>query len=253
MRYSKRKQRPRGGVTAAVIVSAGLAVGLSATTAGGASGAEAATQSPPDTSLTHGIATNYAPTPQGNCSYPTQPSNGLYAALPPSEYDNGAACGEYLNVTGPDGQTVKAEVTDQCPECGPGHVDLSQPTFSRLAPLPDGLINVSYQVAPNPPLPAAIAVTVKPGSSANWLALLPQNTGNPLSSVQVQNSSGGWDSLTQSGYGYWIAQQGEGPGPFTVRLTDTQGHTATVSNIQLNPGQTQTTGTWMYGNGTAPL
>ena len=226
MLRSERNRNPRRGAIAAAIVAVPVLTGT---------------------------ATHYAPTPQGNCSYPSPPSDGLYAALPPSEYANGAACGEYLDVTTPAGGTVRAEVTDQCPQCAAGHVDLSEAAFSRLAPLPAGLINVSYHVVPNPPLPAPVSIAVKDGSSANWLGLLPVNTGNPLASVQVQNAGGGWDSLTRSGYGYWIAQQGEGPGPFTVRLTDTEGNTATVSNIQLNPGQTQTTGTWMYGNGTAPL
>ena len=78
------------------------------------------------------------------------------------------------------------------------------------------------------------------------MALLIDNTGNPLASVQVQTSSG-WLSLARASYNYWIAQSGAGPGPFTVRLTDTQGHQATVSGITLSPGVAQPTGTWMYG------
>lgn len=242
---STGERKPGRGVLTGAIVTASLTAGLSAAAAG-ASGARAAADGPPTAAVSDGTATHYAPTPQGNCSYPSPPSSGLYAALPPSEYDNGAACGEYLNVDRPGGGTVKVEVTDQCPQCAPGHIDLSQGAFSRLASLPTGIINVSYHPVTDPPLPAPISVEVKPGSSANWLALLPANTGNPLSSVQVQNSSGGWDTLTQSGYGYWIAQQGEGPGPFTVKLTDVAGHTVTLNGITLSPGTTQNTGTKMY-------
>lgn len=250
MRWSERNHTPRkhgqrGGRFAAAIATTGITALLPPVT--GLPGL-----SPPGTPATSGIATHYAPTPQGNCSYPSPPPDGLYAALSPSEYANGSACGEYLDVAGPHGGSVQVEVTDQCPQCASSHIDLSEGAFSRLAPLSAGLINVSYHTVTNPSLPAPVSVEVKPGSSASWLALLPMSTGNPLSSVQVQNSSGGWDSLTQSGYGYWIAQQGEGPGPFTVRLTDTAGHTVTLNGITLSPGGTQNTGTWMYGNATAP-
>jgi expansin (peptidoglycan-binding protein) len=103
-------------------------------------------------------------------------------------------------------------------------------------------------VVSSPPLTAPLSVTVKGGSSPYWLALLPANTGNPLSSVQVQDSGGNWTTLTRSGYGYWLAPQGAGSGPFTVRMTDTAGNQATLPDVQLSPGQTQNTGTWMYGH-----
>ena len=90
---------------------------------------------------------------------------------------------------------------------------------------------------------------VKQGSSQYWLALLADNTGNPLASVQVETTSGGWINLARANYNYWIAQSGAGSGPFTVRLTDTRGHTVTVRNIALDPGTVQSTGTYMYGAG----
>ena len=92
---------------------------------------------------------------------------------------------------------------------------------------------------------------VKQGSSQYWLALLADNTGNPLASVQVETASGGWVSLARANYNYWIAQSGAGAGPFTVRLTDTEGHTVTVRDVALNPGAVQSTGTYMYGAGSA--
>jgi hypothetical protein len=90
---------------------------------------------------------------------------------------------------------------------------------------------------------------VKQGSSQYWLALLADNTGNPLASVQVETASGGWINLARANYNYWIAASGAGSGPFTVRLTDTAGHTVTVQNIALDPGTVQSTGTSMYGAG----
>jgi hypothetical protein len=139
-------------------------------------------------------------------------------------------------------------VIDQCPGCAAGHIDLSETAFARLAPLSAGLIDVTYAYLANPALPGPLTVEVKQGSSRYWLALLVDNTGNPLASVQVQTSSG-WLSLARASYNYWIAPSGAGSGPFTVRLTSTQGHQVTLPGITLSPGAVQSTVTWMYGTG----
>ncbi|HEY6790716.1 MAG TPA: expansin EXLX1 family cellulose-binding protein [Trebonia sp.] len=196
-----------------------------------------------------GIATHYVLQGLPNCSYPSPPADGLFVAMPPGEYASAAACGGYLEVHGPGG-SVRVEVIDQCPDCGPGHIDLSEAAFSAIAPLSAGLVNVSYQYLASPSLPGPVSLRVKEGSSPYWLALLAMNTGNPLASVQVESEpGGGWNDLVRASYNYWIAQSGAGPGPFTVRLTDTAGHVVTVRGITLSPGVVQDTGTWMYGPG----
>jgi hypothetical protein len=171
-------------------------------------------------------------------------------ALSPSEYRSAAACGGYLQVKGPDG-SVRVKVVDQCPGCATGHIDLSESAFAKIAPLSAGLVDVSYTYLSDPPLPGPVSVEVKQGASRYWLALLADNTGNPLASVQVQ-TSGGRLSLARASYNYWIAPPGSRPGPFTVRLTDTQGHRVTVPGITLSPGTVQSTKTWMYGGGPDP-
>jgi hypothetical protein len=195
-------------------------------------------------------ATHYVLTSLPNCSYQSPPADGLFVALPAPEYAGAADCGGYLQVNGPDG-SVRVKVIDQCPECAAGHIDLSEAAFARLAPLSAGLIDVSYTLLANPALPGPVSVEVKQGSSQYWLALLADNTGNPLAGVQVETSSG-WLSLTRASYNYWIAPSGAGQGPFTVRLADTQGHRVTVSGIMLSPGVVQPTRTWMYGAGAGP-
>jgi expansin len=197
-----------------------------------------------------GTATHYVLAGTGNCSYPSPPADGLFVALSPAEYDGAAACGSYVEVSGPDG-SVTAEVIDQCPPCAAGHVDLSEAAFARIAPLSAGLVPVSYRTVADPALPGPVSLRVKEGSSPYWLALLAQNTGNPLASVQVEGLSGGWQNLARADYNYWIATSGAGPGPFTVRLTDTAGHQITVRGIALEPGAVQGTGTPMYGAGAA--
>lgn len=249
--HRHRSPRPRwhvlglgaGGVAAAVaavvlVTTIGQAAGSRACAAvvSGAAAGGAGAQT----------ATHYVLTGLPNCGY-SPPADGLFVALPAPEYAGAADCGGYLEVRGPDG-SVRVKVIDQCPECAAGHIDLSETAFARLAPLQAGLINVSYTLLANPALPGPVSVAVKQGSSQYWLALLIDNTGNPLASVQVQTPSG-WRPLARASYNYWIAASGAGQGPFTARLTDTQGHQVTVSGITLNPGAVQSTGTWMYGTG----
>ena len=241
------------GVTGAGVAAVALAVivGIGQFTGGQAacrSSALALSAMTVDSGTVTGIATHYVLEGLPNCSY-SPPANGLFVALPPSEYESAAGCGGYLSVTGPNGHSVTVQALDQCPECASGHIDLSEPAFAELAPLGAGLINVHYQYLANPPLPGPVTMEVKQGSSQYWLALLADNTGNPLASVQVETASGGWTSLARASYNYWIAQSGAGSGPFTVRLTDTQGNTVTVRNVALDPGTIQSTGTYMYGAG----
>ena len=138
---------------AAVVVVA-LAVGISQATAapacasvmmpGTAAVTGAASTGAAVSGQTSGEATHYelAAGGMGNCSYPSPPAGQLYVALSPSEYGGAAACGSYLQVTGPDG-SVTAEVIDQCPECQAGHIDLSEQAFARIAPLSAGLVPVT--------------------------------------------------------------------------------------------------------------
>jgi expansin (peptidoglycan-binding protein) len=236
-----------GGAAAAVIV---VAVGIGQVTGGRAcASAVPAVSGVSGPGAVAGTATHYVLSGTGNCSYPSPPANGLYVALSPSEYDGAAACGGYVQVSGPDG-SVSAEVIDQCPPCASGHIDLSEAAFSRIAPLSAGLVSVTYRSVADPPLPAPVSLRIKEGSSPYWLALLAMNTGNPLALVQVETASGSWRDLVRADYNYWLASSGAGPGPFTVRLTDTVGHQITVHDVTLDPGVIQDTGTLMYGAGT---
>jgi expansin (peptidoglycan-binding protein) len=226
-----------GGVVMAVIA---LSVGLGQLPGGAAVVTPART-----VSSAAGIATHYVlQGGGGNCSYPGPPASGLFAALSPGEYDDAAPCGSYLEVKGPDG-SVRVQVIDQCPECKAGHIDLSEKAFALLAPLARGIIPVSYRTIANPPLPAPVAFQVKNGSSRYWLALIVMNTGNAIASVQVK-IAGSWHRLARTSWNGWIAQQGAGPGPFTIRVTDTLRHQVTIGGVALKPGAVQRSRTWMY-------
>jgi expansin (peptidoglycan-binding protein) len=192
-----------------------------------------------------GQATHYGPGGLGgNCMFPSVPADKYTVAAGPDLYAQGAACGGYLAVTS-GGRTVRVKIDDQCPECGPGHIDLSDEAFAALAPLVRGIIPITYRVVTNPPLTRGLSLVVKIASSRYWLALLVDGAGNRLRSVDVQ-AARRWQPLARSDYGYWIANSGAGPGPFTVRVTDVVGHRAVVDGIRLAPGAVQQTSVRLY-------
>jgi hypothetical protein len=144
---------------------------------------------------------------------------------------------------------VRVAVTNQCPECQEGHIDLSRTAFARIAPLEAGQVPVTYSLVRNPPLAESIALRVKDGSSRWWMQIQALDHGNPLAAVELRTGDG-WRALAPTEHNYWTAADpGPGDGPFTVRLTDIHGQSVTVDGIALTPGAVQRTGARLYGAG----
>jgi expansin (peptidoglycan-binding protein) len=191
---------------------------------------------PPSTSASKGKATFYdLAGGTGNCSFAASPADGLFVALGPSQYSAGAACGTYLDVTGPKGK-VRVKVTDQCPECAPGHLDLSRKAFKKIGAEVDGIIPITYKTVSSPSVPGPISVRIKEGASQYWFAALIDNHGTQLASVRVNGKA-----AHREDYNYWLVDSGAGPGPYTLKITDVNGRVATVSGIRMSPGKVQRT------------
>jgi expansin (peptidoglycan-binding protein) len=197
-----------------------------------------------------GIATNYDSVDGGNCSFTGPPGDRLDTALSEVEYGTADGCGAYLDVTGPNG-TVRVKVTNRCPECPVGHLDLSRTAFARIAPLEAGRVDVSYTIVRNPPV-EPLTLRVKQGSSRWWMQVQVDHHGNPLARVELQTPDG-WRSLPRSQDNFWTAEDpGPGDGPFTLRITDVLGQSATVEGVDLAVDVVQSTGARLYGAGDAP-
>ncbi len=154
-------------------------------------------------------------------------------------------------MTGPKG-TVRVMVMDQCPECEPGHLDLSREAFARIADPVRGIVDVSYRLVADPPLSGPLTFRIKEGASQWWFAVLVAGHGNPLRSVEVrQGSSGPWRAAARESYNYWLIESGAGPGPYQIRVTDTRGHRATATGIRMAPGKVQRSSVRMYGDSPA--
>lgn len=182
----------------------------------------------------------------GNCSNVQAPADRLYVALGPSEYAAAAACGGYLDVTGPKGQ-VRVLVMDQCPECEPGHLDLSKEAFARIADPVQGIVPVTYRAVVNPPLSGPLTFRMKEGTSQFWFAVLVADHGNPLTSVEARAGGSGWRAAARQTYNYWVIDSGLGSGPYAIRVTDVYGHQVVAEGVRLSPGQTQKSTVRLYG------
>jgi expansin (peptidoglycan-binding protein) len=185
-----------------------------------------------------GKATYYTGTGAGNCMF-EPPADGLFVALGNEEYGGAAACGGYLDVTGPKGK-VRVKVADRCPECARGHLDLSEKAFARIAEPVQGIVAVTYRAVTDPPL-SGLTFRIKEGASRYWFAVRVDNHGNPLRTVEAKAPGGTWRATVRQDYNYWLVESGLGPGPYAVRVTDSRGRTATVRGVDLRPGVVQRT------------
>ncbi|WP_229705607.1 expansin EXLX1 family cellulose-binding protein [Micromonospora sonchi] len=242
-----------GGAVAALATVLGLTLALRSGAAPACAAPRTGAAPPAAGTLHKGKATFYdSKGAGGNCSYPAAPTDRLYVALGPSEYADGAACGGYLDVTGPKGK-IRVMVMDQCPECAAGHIDLSREAFARIADPVQGVVDVSYRLVADPPLTGPLTFRIKEGASQWWFAVLVAGHGNPLRSVEVrQGGSGAWRAAHRESYNYWAIESGAGVGPYQIRVTDTQGHRVTATGIRMAPGEVQRSTVRMYGAGSTP-
>lgn len=196
-----------------------------------------------------GKATFYDSAGMGNCMFEA-PADRLFVALGNAAYDDAAACGGYLDVTGPKGK-VRVKVTDRCPECQPGHIDLSREAFTRIADPVRGIVPITYRPVTGPAV-GALTFRIKEGASRYWFAVRVDNHGNPLRSVEAKAPGGTWRQTVRQDYNYWLVDSGLGPGPYAVRITDVRGRTATATGIDMRPGVVQRTSARLGGAGAAP-
>ncbi|RKR92880.1 expansin (peptidoglycan-binding protein) [Micromonospora pisi] len=215
------------------------------------SGAAPACAAPPTGNTVHkGKATFYDSAGSGgNCSFPSPPADRLYVALGPSEYAGAAACGGYLEVSGPKGK-VRVVVMDQCAGCAPGHIDLSDEAFARIADRAQGVVPVTYRAVMSPPLDGGLTFRMKDGASQWWFAVQVGNHGNPLRSVEAKGPGGSFRAAARQNYNYWIIEGGLGPGPYSIRVTDVYGRQATATNIRMLAEQVQRSTASLAGPGT---
>lgn len=155
----------------------------------------------------------------------------MVAAINAADYATASWCGACLEVTGPSGKVI-VRVVDKCPGCAHGDLDLSSEAFAKLSPLSAGRIPITWrEVACD--VQGPISYQFKDGSNAFWTAIQIRNHRYPIARVEAMSSGGAFEPIARVDYNYFVDTSGLGPGPYTLRVTDTRGHAIEDASIAL--------------------
>ncbi|KAA1094623.1 hypothetical protein PGT21_026961 [Puccinia graminis f. sp. tritici] len=87
-------------------------------------------------------------TPDTGACGDTNSASDLIVAMNHAQYEGGAPCHKTVSITNKaNGKTVKAKVTDECPPCGYGSLDLSPSAFKALGDMDEGILPISWEFA----------------------------------------------------------------------------------------------------------
>ncbi|KAK7704800.1 hypothetical protein SLS57_010331 [Botryosphaeria dothidea] len=176
----------------------------------------------------------------GMCSFSgyALPS-GLYGtALSDSNWDNAGNCGACLKVTGPNGNSIKAMVVDQCPGCGENHLDLFEDAFTQLGTKSEGIIDVTWEVV-SCGISTPITLKNKEGTSQYWFSMQAENINEPVESLQVSTDGGStWQDTTRSEYNFFENSSGFGTDTVAVKVTSKGGQSIVTKNVGVTGGST---------------
>ncbi|EAT83200.1 hypothetical protein HBH56_194330 [Parastagonospora nodorum] len=181
----------------------------------------------------------------GMCSFTgyTIPAGLFGTALTDSDWDSGNACGQCVSVTGPDGKTkITAMVVDQCPGCGPHHVDLYPDAFAKLADPSKGIINVSWDFVPCG-ITTPIVLKNKSGTSKFWFSIQVMNANVGVSKLEVSTDGGAsWKATTRKPYNFFEQPSGFGTDSVDIKITSIDGKTVVVKGVSVTPNALKTAG-----------
>lgn len=184
-----------------------------------------------------GDGTYYDATGAGNCSFDATPNDLMVAAMNHPDYGTADWCGACLEVTGPQGNSIRVRVVDQCPECQEGDLDLSPQAFEMLSPLSAGRIPISWhEVACD--VSGPVAYHFKDGANEYWTAIQVRNHRYPIATLEAMKD-GAYKSIPRLDYNYFVESSGLGPGPYMLRTTDVHGHVVEDSGIVLGDSVTR--------------
>jgi expansin len=185
-------------------------------------------------------ATWYGTAVEGACSLPP-PADGLYAAVGPADFAGSEACGRCALVSGPLG-TVTVPITDLCPGCAAGNLDLSPVAFAAIGVLDDGIVPIAWETVACDVGETAMALEFE-NSNPYYLKVQVQNHRHGVASVEMQDGSA-WVAMVRTFDDHFERTAG-GPfaEPFHFRITSVHGQVVESANpIPLTSGVPLDTG-----------
>lgn len=168
----------------------------------------------------------------GTCTLtPTAPWDSFYVSVNRKDFAKSLACGACM-VVRHDTDSVLVRVSDRCPGCRPGGLDLSRAAFRRLAPLGAGRIAVNWNYAPCPE--SSLVVRRTKGSSRHWSSVQTWGLPWPVESLSIA-VDGNWQAFRRQRHNHFTARQLP-PTPWALRTVDVRGNTRLDSGLTLPPG-----------------
>jgi expansin (peptidoglycan-binding protein) len=136
--------------------------------------------------------------------------------------------------------TVEARVVDLGPgvsSSNPTAVAVSRAAITVLAPDGSTFVTkgVDWHFVPCTLSTPGMTFKIQTGSNANYAGVLIGNHRYQLIKVEYKIRDT-YYGLMRSTYNYWIAPQGMGTGPLTLRVTDELGHVVEQTGIPFTPG-----------------
>ena len=162
-----------------------------------------------------------------------------FIAVDPQTFDGSNACGGCMRI-----ESASAVLEAPVLELGVSLGTVDQPTLlvnqadlSRL--VPDGstiaMSGISWRYVPCSAAPAAMTFTLQEGSNPSYAAVLVQHQRNRIGLLEYKRGDA-YVALVRTSYDYWVAANGMGPGPFTLRATDVLSQSVEQAGIPLAPG-----------------
>jgi len=193
----------------------------------------------------HGSATWYGGNMSGGtCSFVgyTLPAGVYGTAISDFNWNNAGTCGVCVSVKGPKGNSIKAMVVDQCPGCGPNHLDLFPDAFAAIDSPNAGNITVDWSVVPCG-ISSPIVLKNKSGTSKFWFSMQVVNANIGVAKLEVSTDGGAtWKPTTRQPYNFFQNAAGFGTDTVDVKVTSTSGSAITVKNVSIKSESTATAG-----------
>jgi expansin (peptidoglycan-binding protein) len=159
----------------------------------------------------------------GACLY-DKTSDFHIAALNAVDWAGSAWCGACADVTGPNGNSVRVRIVDECGDCAKGQLDFHPDAFALLAPKEQGRIAISWTfVACDAQGP--VKYKYKDGSNPFWTAVQVRNSRFPIAKLESSKDGASWVEAQRQNYNYFLNGGGFGAGSTQVRVTAQNGMT----------------------------
>lgn len=179
----------------------------------------------------NGEGTYYGANGSGNCSFPASPDDLDVAAMNHQDYSDSEVCGSCVEIDGPEG-SIRVRIVDQCPECKPGDIDLSESAFASMAEPAAGRVPIKWRYVPCA-VTGPIVYHFKEGSNQWWSAVQIRNHRHQIESLEYLDGSGNYKKMDRANYNFFLEEAGMGPGPYGFRVTDIYGNMLEDVGIEL--------------------